>query len=222
MARKRKKTGNKHRIIFIRHSLNRVWRTLFVADVILWGAWWMAPYTKINYFSPPNDVYLFLGALLLFVLVVMALLLRNSGFVQARNKYVLLAIPFFRIRIPYENIENVRMVRYQDLWEKKGLSWANRRFMRAYRHQTVATINLNQYPVSEFLLKLFLPNYLFLPEGRGFLIYTKYYLEFNTEVDSRLNEARTTGALQPTRKDKITQTDQDEVYDGYFDIFDQG
>ena len=114
------------------------------------------------------------------------------------------------------------MVRYQDLWEKKGLSWANRRFRRAYRHQTVATINLNQYPVSEFLLKLFLPNYLFLPEGQGFLIYTKYYLEFNTEVDSRLNEARTTGALQPTNKDKITQTDTDEVYDGYFDIFDQG
>lgn len=221
MARKRRKSAQKHRIIFIRHSLNRVWRNLIVIDVILWGAWWMAPYTPGDYFKPPNDVYLFIGACALFALVILSMLMRNSGFVQAQSRHVMLAVPFFRLRIPYSNIESVRMVRYQDIWDKKGLSWANKRFMRPYRSQTVATINLNDYPMSEFLLKLFLPNYLFLPDSKGFIIYTKYYLEFNTEVDSRLNEARSIGAGPSSQKEKITDLKEDEIYDGYFDMFDQ-
>lgn len=219
MARKRKKTGNKHRIIFVRHSLNRVWRNLIVFDIILWGAWWMAPYTSDNFFSPPNDVYLFIGGIVLFVLVILAILMRNSAYVQAHRKHLLLSVPFFWVRIPYEKIENVRMVRYQDLWVKEGLSWANRRFMRPYRSQTVATIHLNDYPMPEFLLRIFLPGYLFLPDSKGFVIYTKYYLELNTEIDSRLNEIRTVSASQPTKQDKAKE--KDEVYDGYFDMFDQ-
>jgi hypothetical protein len=218
MARKRKNIGSKHRNIFIRHSLNRVWRNLIVIDIIVWGVWWSAAYTE-GPFRPPNDIYLLIAGCVLLVLVVLAILLRSSAFVQAKTKHVLLSVPFFWVRIPYTHIESVRMVKYQDIFEKKRLSWANKRFMRPYRHQTMATINLNKYPMPEFLIKVFLPNYMFLPEGKGFLIFTKYYLEFNTEVDSRLSEIRSQSAMQPTRQDKVTE--EEDVYDGYFNLFDE-
>ena len=217
MAKKRKTSGKKHRIIFIRHSLNRVWRNLIVSDLILWGLWWAAPYIDATPFRPPNDYYLLIGGWVLLVFVILALLLRNMAFIQVRAKHILLALPLARIRIPYENVEGVRMVLYKNLYEKKGLSWANQRFMRPYRQKTMVTLHLNKFPMSEFFLKLFLPNYMFLPDEKGFLIYVKYYLEFNTEVDSRLNEARSFSADQPTRQ-TVTK-DEEEAYDGYFNLF---
>lgn len=218
MATKKKSNGTKHRIIFIRHSLNRVWRNLLVFDIVLWGLWWVAPYIDGAFFRPPYDVYLMLAGWLLMVLVVVALLLRNSAYVQARAKYVLLKLPFFGVKIPYENIEAVRMVLYKNIFEKKGLSWANKRFMRPYKPKTMVTLNLNKYPGSQFLLRLFVPGYMFLPDEKGFLVHTKYYLDFNTEVDSRLNEARVFSADQPSRQ--TGKKEEKEVYDGYFNLFD--
>lgn len=217
MARTKKTKGQKHRIIFIRHSLNRIWRNLIVSDLILWGLWWIAPYIDGTPFRPPNDKYLFIGASLLMVIVVMAILMRNSAFVQARGSDVLISLPFFRVKVPYANIEGVRMVLYKNLYEKKGLSWANKRFMRPYRQKTMVTLSVKKYPGSETMLKILLPSYMFLPDEKGFLFYIKYYLEFNTEVDSRLNEARSYSAEQPSRQ-KITKTEE-EAYDGYFNLF---
>ena len=219
MATKKKKSGTKHRIIFIRHSLNRVWRNLIVVDIILWGLWWVAPYIPGAFFRPPYDVYLMLAGWGLLAMVILALILRNSAYVQARSKSILLKLPLFRVNIPYENVEAVRMVQYNTLFDKKSMSWANKRFMRPYRPQTMSTLILNNYPGSEFLLKLFVPSYMFLPDEKGFLFYIKYYLEFNTEVDSRLNEARVFGADQPSRQDKQKE-EEDNVYDGYFNLFD--
>lgn len=212
MARKRN-SGDKHSIIFIRHSLTRIFRNLVFVNIIIGVIWWVAPYTP-GPFQPPNDVYIQWLGIFLLIVMILALLLRNSGFVQAKSNHILLAIPFFRVKIPYENVENVRMVQFRDLYDRKKMSWTEKRFLNPYFPKTVATINLNKFPISEGLLRIFLPNYLFIPreKGRGFVIYTKFYLEFNTEVDSRLNATRSLGTGKPAK-------DKDIEINGYFDIF---
>ena len=214
MAKKRKsQPGEKHRLIFVRHSLTRLFRNLLFATVIIWGVWWVAPYFP-GPFSPPNDQYLFWAGTGLFGLMVFVFLIRQRGFVQARSNHVLIALPFFRVKIPYTNIENVRMVQFKDLYEKKKMSWAQKRFLTHYFAQTVSTINLHNFPVAEGLLRFFLPTYIFIPndKGRGFVMYIKHYLEFNTEVDSRLNEYRAVGLTRPVDKK------EEGIYDGYFDL----
>ncbi len=213
MARK-KTSGEKHSLIFIRHSLTRVFRNLLFINIIVAVIWWVAPYTP-GPFQPPNDVYiLWLGEFLL-VIMILALLFRNRGFVQAKSNHILLAIPLFRLKIPYSIVENVRMVQFKDLYDKKTMSWSEKRFLSPYFPKTVATINVNKFPIAEGLMRIFLPSYFFIPrsKGKGFVIHTKYYLEFNTEVDSRLNAARSLGIAKPAK-------DEDIELDGYFDLFD--
>ena len=219
MAKKRD-AGTKYRMIFVRHSLTRVFRNLMFATVIILLVWWVAPYAP-GFFRPPNDIYLLWLAGLLLVGMILSLLFRNSGFAQAKKKHLLLKVPIFWVRIPYDLIENVRMVVFKDLYDLKKLSWAQRRFLTPYVHKTVVRVNLTNFPRSRFLLSLFLPDYLFLPKGKGkgFVVYVKDYLAFSTEVDSRLNEARTVAAtgMEPSRRRQ-----QEEVtFDGYFDL-DQG
>ena len=144
MARK-KTSGEKHSIIFIRHSLTRVFRNLIFAIVIIGVIWWVAPYTP-GPFQPPNDVYIQWLGIFLLIVMILSLLLRNSGFVQARLTYILLAIPFFRIKIPYDVVENVRMVQFRDLYDRKKMSWSEKRFLSPYFPKTVATINVSSFP----------------------------------------------------------------------------
>ena len=218
MAQKpfKSKPGRKHRILFVRHRYNRLWRVMLLADIIIWILWWGVAYID-SYFSPPNDIYLMYFGLGLFVLMLVVFFMRNRGFVQAKTTYVLLALPLFRIRIPYTQIENVRLVLYKDIYEKIKLSGATKRFMRPYQNQTMTAIVLNEYPVPPWMLHSFLPKYLFLPTEKGFIVYIQHYLDFNTEVDSHLNQARGETAVQPTRKDK---EQDDQTYDGYFNLFD--
>jgi hypothetical protein len=60
-----------------------------------------------------------------------------------------------------------------------------------------------------------MPSYLILPgaKGKGFVIYTKQYLELSTEIDSRLNAAR----VDPSSAKRKTTTD-DMSADGFFDL----
>ena len=214
---KRKDVGTKFKILFVKHSLTRIFRNLLFITVIVWGIWWTAPYTP-GFFSPPNDVYLLWAAILFMLLMVLALFLRNRGIIQAKPRFLLIRVPFFRLRIPYERVENVRMVLFKDLYNKKSMSWSQRRFLTYYLPRTVVRINLDKYPISPLLLRIFMPGYLLLPPGKGtgFVIYTKQYLELSTEIDSRLNAARVDPTGIQLRK-KSSKKDEMSA-NGFFDL----
>lgn len=216
MARKsrRSKPGKKHRIIFVTHSMNRVWRNLLFAAAVVWIVWWSAPYTG-SIFSPPNDFYLEYAGYVLLGLMLLIFLLRNQAWIQAREKHVVIRVPFFRLRIPYANIENVRMSSFRELHRGVALNWSARRFLKPYFRTTVAALLLKKYPIPPVLLRIFMPNYVFLPKGTGFMVLIKDYIGFNTEVDSRLSAAR--GTFVP---DEVQTTDPDDAYAGYFNQFD--
>ena len=211
---KRRDAGKKFRIIFVTHSLTRVFRNLLFVTAIVLLLWWVAPYTP-GFFRPPNDIYFLWVAILFMILMVFALFFRNGSFVQARKKFLLIKAPLMRLRIPYDLVEYSRMVVFKDLCDKKKMTWSQRRFLTPYLPRTVVRINLNKYPISPVLIHIFMPGYLILPQdkGKGFVIYTKKYLELSTEIDSRLNAARVDPA-GPKKK----SSDDDMNFEGFFDL----
>jgi hypothetical protein len=162
--------GQRHTILFIPHSINRIWRTFMLLDIVIWATWWFAPYGA-SAFAPPNDRYLLLAGVFFFVIVLFFFMIRNWGYVQAYPNYVKVVVPFYNLKISYRFIESVRMTEFRRLFVYKELSWGNKRFLRPYFKETVATL---------------------------FLI--RDYLRFNTEVDSRLVAYRDKALAKATRK----------------------
>lgn len=199
----------KHRILFIPHTLNRVWRNLLLLDVVLWVTFWFAPYTN-SFFSPPlNDLYLMYAAVVCLGLMLLFFSIRHWGSVQAREDHVRVVVPFYRLKIPYDLINDVRMTEFRKIFDFKTLSWANKRFLRYYRKKVVATLHLKHYP-NAFGMKIFIPRYFFLPKEPGFLFLIKDYMAFNTQVDTRLN----------LREDSFTaRQERQESAVGVFDLF---
>ena len=139
--RRRRRPGKKHKIIFVTHSLSRLYRSLLFASVVVWSVWWVAPYSG-SIFMPPNDQYLKLIGFGLMGLMLAAFMLRNRGYIQARDGYVRLQGIFFRIRIPYSRVENVQMAVFREVYRGVKLSWASRRFFKKHYKETVATLIL--------------------------------------------------------------------------------
>jgi hypothetical protein len=91
------KPGFRHSILFIPHSINRIWRNLLLLDIVIWVSWWFAPYGA-RIFAPPNDIYLFiLGIFVLFV-IWFFFLIRHWGYVQALTTHVKVVVPFFHLK----------------------------------------------------------------------------------------------------------------------------
>lgn len=216
MAKKRMRT-KKHPMVFVRHSMVRIFRNLLFAALICVLLWWMAPYTP-GYFRPPNDIFLIMAIVLLLVGMILSVLFRGRGFAQAKMKHLLIKVPLMRTRVRYEDIENVRMTLLKEIYEKEKMSWAQRRFLEPYLPKTVVVVNLKRFRTSEFLLRMILPSYLFLPgsKGRGFVIFTPQYLELSTDIDSYLSISKSVemGAMPVARRPKPESVSAD----GFFDL----
>jgi hypothetical protein len=191
--------GTKHAILFIPHSINRIWRNLLLLDIVIWVSWWFAPYGAV-FFMPPNDIYLMYFGVFGLVLILFLVMIRNWGYVQALPTCVKVAMPFFHLKIPYKYVDNVRMMEFRQLFDYRELNWSDKRFLQPYFRETVATLHLKKFPKPFFILRIFVPNYLFLPQETGFLFLIEDYLGFNTEVDSRLV------AYRDRRRAKIAAT----------------
>jgi hypothetical protein len=185
---KPEKHGQKHRILFIPHSLNRLWRYLMFLDIVIWVVWWFAPDDPI--FAPPRDEYLFYAGIAVLILMLFFFLIRRWGYVQARYDHVRIVVPFYRLKIPYSRIKTVRMEEFRKLFKYRKLKWADKRFLKPYFWKTVATLHLDKYPKSIRVIRFFMPNHMILPKKAGFLFLLKDYMAFVTEVDSRLNVYR--------------------------------
>lgn len=195
----RPKPGKKHPILFIPQSFNRVWRHLLLFDILLWVMWWFAPIGGKWLFSPPRDQHLLFAGIVVLILMLFFFVTRNWSYVQAREDHLRVEVPLYRLKIPYSLVKGIRMMEINRLVNFNRLNWADKRFLQKYRRKTVAALYLTYYPKG-FLMRLFIPRYLFLPKGTGFLFLVREYMVLITEVDALLNlQQDSIPALDQTR-----------------------
>lgn len=193
-----KTSGKKHRLLFYRHTMDRLWKLALLLDVVLWLGWWYAKSGEVPPFQPPDDIWLLGAAIFVLFFVLFTFLVRNMGFVQTRKDHLLLATPFFRLKVSYRRIVSVRPVEFRHLYEIRKLSWANQRFLRPYFGRTLVAVSLKGYPMSLAIMKVFLPAQFFNPRETGFLFLVPDWMSLSTEVDSFIGAWRQ-GRAQKSR-----------------------
>jgi hypothetical protein len=187
--KQRKKHGRKHLLLFYKHSMDRIWRSLLLLDIIMWISWWFAPF--IPAFQPPKDWPLEFGGIAILALLLIVFYMRNNSFVQARDDYLLIKVPLYRLKIHYSFCETVRTAEMRTALQGAKLSGGDKRFLQPYRGDTtVLMLILRVYPKSMGTLRIFFPRYMFLTDQQGFLLLIKHWIDFSTEFDSRVGIAR--------------------------------
>lgn len=181
---KARKSGARHPLLLYRRTMDRVWRITFLLGLILVATGWWALIRETEIFGISSDIWLFATAVVAFALSAFAFLARYMAYVQVHRDYFSVVTPFLRFRISFRRMRSVHPVLVQQVFPKEESSWAERNFLDPFYGKTALVMELNGYPMSPFLLRLFLPAQMFSTQSTGFVLLVPDWMKLSTELDS--------------------------------------
>jgi hypothetical protein len=186
MAQRKKKprTGKRHPLLMYRRVWDRIWLASSSFGILLLILWWQAGSGKIPIIRTADNIWILMGGAVALGLGFFGFLARNMSFVKPYNTYLRLATPFLRMNISYRRLRSVRPVHIAQLFPPKEQSWAGQQFLAPFYGQTAVSIELNDYPISPRLLRIFLPTQIFIPQGTGFVLIVNDWMKLSAELDS--------------------------------------
>jgi hypothetical protein len=189
------KAGRKYRLVIYEYMLNRWWPVtllmalcIFLNVGVLWGAEW--------YFSAPGQnplptisssngtVMLAIGVIsLLFSFFL--IFTRKGAYVQLFDDHLRMVTPFFRLNVSYKRIQKSTTAQLFNLFPPKSLSMWKRDLIEPISGRTVVVVHLTAYPLSRFILRMFLSPFFFYDNSSHFVLMVDDWMSFNTDLDSR-------------------------------------
>ncbi|MFL7867226.1 MAG: hypothetical protein AB8I58_00280 [Anaerolineales bacterium] len=178
------KAGRRYPLVIYTHMLNRWWPATFMLSLALFAVAWGVSRTSEGQAQP----YLVVATAglggLVFIFTLFLWVIRKFAFVQAFPTYLRLATPFLRINISYRRFRGTTTSEMRALFPPKSISNWRREIIAPLSSMTAIVINLNGYPVSPTLLRLFLSPFFFKDKTPHFVILVKDWLRLTTEIDS--------------------------------------
>ena len=195
--------GTKFPLIVYQHLVGRWWTPMIAMGLILFGvaAWeYMDPIGRL---APWRwTPFVALGALSTLV-GVFFLIIRRIAYVRAFPTYLKFVTPFLRFNISYKRIHKTTTVEMRQLFPPKSMSNWIRDIFAPLASQTALVIELNGYPVSPMLLRLFLSRFFFKDKTPHFVILVRDWMRFSTELESFRSGVDPHPPAQKRQKDSI-------------------
>ena len=179
-----RKAGSRHTILLYKRVMDRLWVYTLSLGLLLLGLWgwgWFSPAVLIE---AQNNAWLSAGAGTLLGFTLFAFFGRKMAYVQARANHLRLVTPFLRLNIAYQRIRSVHPANFQQLYPPSGARWAEKRLLEPFYGKTAVVIELNDYPIPPFFLRLFLAPQMFPKSGKGLVLLLPDWMAFSTEIDT--------------------------------------
>ena len=178
------RAGHRYPLIVYRHMLNRWWPALFAMGL---GMFALA-YTE--YIDPIAQFLswrwqLAAGVGILAILVgVFFLVIKQIAYVQPLPGHLKLVTPFMRINISYKRFKRTTTTEMRYLFPHKSLSGWMQDIFSPLATRTALVIDLNGYPISPVVLRLFLSRFFLKDKTPHLVILVKDWLRFSSELES--------------------------------------
>lgn len=175
------KGGRRFPLVVYTHMLNRWWPAIFTIGLALLGLSW-AIYSwgfeqwRWLAFTSIGGLHIFLGLLLL--------AMRKSAYVQPFSDHLRLATPFLRLNISYKRFRRASSANMGALFPPKSVSNWQADIIQPLAKMTALVIELNGYPMSRSMLRLFLSPLFFKDKTPHFVILVDDWMKLSAELES--------------------------------------
>ena len=178
------RAGHKYPLIVYRHMLSRWWTPMIAIGLGMFALAYSEYIDPIGQFLPWRwQLFATIGGLSIFVgLFFWAI--RYFAYVQPLANHLKLVTPFLRINISYKRIKKTTTTEMRYLFSYKSMSGWVREIFSPLATQTAVVIDLNGYPISPFLLRLFLYRFFFKDKTPHLVILVKDWMRFSAELES--------------------------------------
>jgi hypothetical protein len=178
------RAGHKYPLIVYRHMLSRWWTPMIAIGLGMFAlayAAYMDPVERL--LAWPWQLAIAVGGLSIFV-GIFFWVIRFFAYVQPYPTSLKLVTPFMRINISYKRIQRTTTTEMRYLFPLKSMSGWVQDIFSPLANNTAVVIELNGYPVSPVLLRLFLYRFFFKDKTPHFVILVKDWMRFSSELDS--------------------------------------
>src|SRR5574341_97755 len=190
------RAGHKYPLIVYQHMLNRWWPAMIAMGLGMFALAYSEYISPMAQFLPWRWQVLAAIGVLAIIIGVFFLIIKRLAYVQPLPGHLKLVTPFMRINISYRRFKKTTTTEMRYLFPRKSLSGWMQDIFAPLANKTAMVIDLNGYPVSPFVLRLFLSRFFFKDKTPHFVILVKDWLRFSSELESM----RTGIDLEPVPK----------------------
>src|SRR5919108_5675316 len=178
------RAGHKYPLVVYRHMLNRWWTPMIAIGLGMFALAYSEYIDPVGRLLPWRwQLLAALGGLSIFV-GIFFWIIRFLAYVQPHPNYLKLVTPFMRINISYKRIHKTTATEMRHLFPLKSMSGWVRDIFSPLANNTAVVVELNGYPVSPVLLRLFLSRFFFKDKTPHFVILVKDWMRFSSELES--------------------------------------
>lgn len=178
------RAGHKYPLIVYRHMLNRWWPALIAIGLGMFVLAYSDYIDPVGKFLPWRWQLLAVVGALAVLIGIFFWIIRYFAYVQPFPTYLKLVTPFLRINISYKRFKKTTTTEMRYLFAYKSMSWWIRDIFSPLANKTALVIDLNGYPVSPVLLRLFLSRFFFKDKTPHLVILVQDWMRFSSELES--------------------------------------
>jgi len=178
------KAGKRYPLLIYDYTLGRWYPATFTLSLFLFLIWWFLPTIQHKNQRDWQDTALLSIVGITLIATFFLFLARKWAYIRPYKKYLLLATPFLRLKISYKRIIQTKATEMRTLFPPSQLSRWQRDSMAHLLKKTAIIVELNAFPLSPALLRLFLSPFFFKDKTPHFVFLVNDWMRFSSELDS--------------------------------------
>jgi hypothetical protein len=197
------RAGHRYPLLLYRHVVSRWWLAIILIGVGMLAVAYSEYLKPLGPFTPwVYGFYAAVGGLAIMV-GIFFWSIRYFAYVQPYPTYLKLVTPFLRINISYKRIKKTTASEMRYLFSIKNVSGSARDVLEDLGTKTAIVIDLNGYPISPALLRLFLYRFFFKDKTPHIVILVQDWMRFSSELESMRSGIDPNPPAQKRSKDSI-------------------
>jgi len=178
------RAGHKYPLIVYRHMLNRWWPAMIAIGLGMFALAYSEYIEPLGQLLPWRwQLFAVIGALALLV-GIFFWIIRFFAYVQPLPNSLKLVTPFLRMNVSYKRFKKTTATEMRYLFAHKSMSGWVREIFSPLANKTALVIDLNGYPISPVLLRLFLSRFFFKDKTPHLVILVQDWMRFSSELES--------------------------------------
>ena len=179
-----RRAGKRYPLIVYRHMLNRWWPAMIALGLGMFALAYSEYIEPMAEFLPWRwQVFAAVGALAMLI-GIFFFAIRFIAYIQPYPDHLKLVTPFMRLNISYKRIRKTTMTEMRLLFPPKSLSGWVQDIFSPLAAKTAMVLDLNGYPISPALLRLFLSRFFFKDKTPHLVILVDDWMRLSAELES--------------------------------------
>ena len=189
--------GRRYPLRLYRHVVQLQQLRVVLLAILLLGLWLLSTTPLVTWMPEGGERWLLAGGLVATAYWLFIAIGPLTAYVQPRADHLRLQTPVYRLKISYQRILSTRPIDVAHLLPPSGLTRTQRRELGPFLGRTVLGVNLSDWPLPRWVLRLFLSPWMLASDQVGLVFFTEDWMQLGQELTEAMNRWRGEGGNSP-------------------------